>query len=110
MRNQNFDSSGPEGRIRGTANQIFDRYMAMARDALAAGDMVAAENYFQHAEHYYRIINVNGGNGQAQQPARPRGEGYSDDQSQGQQSDGSVEFAGDDEDDTDPADRPQPLV
>mgnify|MGYP003395763173 FL=1 len=111
-RNQNFDSSGPEGRIRGTANQIFDRYMAMARDALSAGDMVAAENYFQHAEHYYRIININGGggNGQPQQPPRPR-DGNGDEQQTypGELLGGAgSELLSDEE--ADPGDRPQPLV
>ncbi|MSO76990.1 MAG: DUF4167 domain-containing protein [Alphaproteobacteria bacterium] len=109
-RNQNFDSSGPEGRIRGTANQIFDRYLAMARDALSAGDMVAAENYFQHAEHYYRMININGGNGQPQQSPRPRGEGNADEQAYPGELMGAAgaELLGDDE--ADPGDRPQPLV
>ncbi len=48
-------------RIRGTASQIYDKYCALAHDANASGDRIAAENYLQHAEHYYRIHNANGG-------------------------------------------------
>ena len=54
--NRAFDSNGPDVRIRGTANQIYDKYLALARDATSAGDRVKAENYFQHAEHYFRVI------------------------------------------------------
>ncbi len=58
--NSTFESSGPEGKIRGSAYQVIDRYQALARDALSAGDRVAAENYFQHAEHYYRVLAATG--------------------------------------------------
>lgn len=54
---QNFDSNGPDVRIRGTAYQINEKYVALARDAAAAGDRVLAESYLQHAEHYQRFIN-----------------------------------------------------
>ncbi|MDP9196581.1 MAG: DUF4167 domain-containing protein [Pseudomonadota bacterium] len=56
LRHQNMDSNGPDVRIRGTPFQIHEKYMSLARDAKATGDNVAAENYFQHAEHYHRII------------------------------------------------------
>ncbi len=59
-RNSTFESSGPEGKIRGSAYQVIDRYQALARDALSAGDRVAAENYLQHAEHYYRVLAASG--------------------------------------------------
>lgn len=55
-RNQSFDSNGPSVRIRGTASQLQEKYLSMARDASSAGDRVMAENYFQHADHYYRIL------------------------------------------------------
>lgn len=55
-RHQIFDSNGPEIRIRGTAWQVYEKYLALARDAQASGDRVMAENYLQHGEHYYRII------------------------------------------------------
>lgn len=57
-RNQTFDSNGPEVRIRGNAYQVHEKYLTLARDASAAGDRVMSENYLQHAEHYYRIINA----------------------------------------------------
>lgn len=55
-RHQVFDSNGPDIRIRGTAWQVYEKYLSMARDAQGSGDRVQAENYLQHAEHYYRII------------------------------------------------------
>lgn len=57
-RNQIFDSNGPDVRIRGTAHQVCEKYLALAKDAQATGDIVQAENYLQHAEHYQRIINT----------------------------------------------------
>lgn len=53
-----FDSNGPDVRIRGTAHQVHEKYMALAKDADGAGDMILAESYRQHAEHYQRIINT----------------------------------------------------
>ncbi len=57
---RNFDSNGPDVKIRGSASSIFERYCQLARDANASGDRVAAENYLQHAEHYYRIMLAQG--------------------------------------------------
>ncbi len=51
-----FDSHGPEVRVRGTAQQVFDKYLALGRDATTTGDRIIAENMFQHAEHYSRIL------------------------------------------------------
>ena len=45
-------------RVRGNAHQLLEKYLALARDAQAAGDRIAAENYSQHAEHYFRTINA----------------------------------------------------
>jgi len=56
--NRALDSNGPDVRIRGTANQIYDKYTALARDASSAGDRVKAESYLQHAEHYFRLIRA----------------------------------------------------
>src|ERR1043165_1554977 len=53
---RNYESNGPDVKLRGTAAQIAQKYLSLARDALASGDMIAAESYFQHAEHYNRII------------------------------------------------------
>jgi hypothetical protein len=51
-----YESNGPDVKIRGTANHIADKYIQLARDAQSSGDPVAAENYYQHAEHYFRLI------------------------------------------------------
>ncbi len=59
-RGSTFESNGPEGKIRGTAFQVIEKYQALARDALSAGDRIGAENFFQHAEHYYRVVGANG--------------------------------------------------
>jgi len=53
---RSYESSGPDVKIRGNASHIAEKYSTLARDALSMGDPVTAENYFQHAEHYYRII------------------------------------------------------
>ncbi len=55
--NRVFDSSGPEGKVRGTPQQIIDKYNQLARDAQLAGDRVAVESFQQHAEHYSRILS-----------------------------------------------------
>lgn len=57
-RNQIYDSNGPDVRIRGTAHQVCEKYLALAKDAASVGDIVLAESYLQHAEHYQRIINI----------------------------------------------------
>ncbi|MBV8924930.1 MAG: DUF4167 domain-containing protein [Bradyrhizobium sp.] len=51
-----FESNGPDIKIRGTASHIAEKYLQLARDARSTGDPVAAENYYQHAEHYFRLI------------------------------------------------------
>jgi len=56
--NRHYESNGPDVRIRGSAQQILDKYMQYARDAQTAGDRVKAEGLFQHAEHYARIVAV----------------------------------------------------
>ena len=79
FRAQTFDSNGPEVRIRGNAFQVLEKYLALARDASSSGDRVAAENYYQHAEHYFRMINAN----QEQFPQqRPPQQGYQQGQPQ----------------------------
>ena len=54
--NRTFDSSGPEIKIRGSASHVYEKYLQLARDANSSGDRVMAENYLQHAEHYFRIM------------------------------------------------------
>lgn len=90
---RNYESNGPEVKIRGNARHIADKYLALARDAQVTGDRVTGENYLQHAEHYLRIIlaaqpaermsgrespvsarDENIGNSDAQEGAQKRGE------------------------------------
>ena len=54
--NRVFDSSGPEGKVRGTPQQIIEKYSQLHRDAQLSNDLVAAENFQQHAEHYARML------------------------------------------------------
>ena len=109
LRMQTFDSNGPDVRIRGSAYQVHEKYLQLARDASSSGDRIMAENYLQHAEHYYRIIAVvqeqqaandpNGGNRQY----RPDGQGYGQDYRGGQ---GGDDMGGDGGDE--PGDGQQP--
>ena len=55
--NRVFDSAGPEGKVRGTPQQIIDKYNSLAHDSQLSGDRVSAENFQQHAEHYQRILS-----------------------------------------------------
>lgn len=54
--NRVYESAGPEGKVRGTPQQIIDKYLTLARDAQTSGDRVVSENFLQHAEHYQRIL------------------------------------------------------
>ena len=73
-RGSTFESNGPEGKIRGTAFQVIEKYQALAQDALSSGDRIGAENFFQHAEHYYRVVAANGWDqrGQRQHGQQPQ--------------------------------------
>ncbi|UOM35850.1 DUF4167 domain-containing protein [Acuticoccus sp. I52.16.1] len=73
---RSYESNGPDVKIRGSALQVADKYAQLARDAQSAGDRVMAENYFQHAEHYYRIVAAAYEQSGQQQP---RGERHGDD-------------------------------
>jgi hypothetical protein len=64
-RTQVYDSNGPDVRIRGTAHQVAEKYLTLAKDAASSGDRVLAESYLQHAEHYQRMINSWGDDVQA---------------------------------------------
>lgn len=74
---RSYESNGPDVKIRGTASHIAEKYMSLARDALASGDMVTGESYLQHAEHYNRIIMA------AQAQAGPQGAQAGDQPSNG---------------------------
>ena len=75
-RNHVFDSSGPDLRIRGTAQQLFEKYLQLGRDATSGGDRVMAESYFQHAEHYFRILNAMAQAVQQSQPQQQQQQGH----------------------------------
>src|SRR6185369_3052636 len=97
---RSFESNGPDVKIRGTAAHIAEKYMSLARDALASGDMIAAESYFQHAEHYNRIIMA----AQSQfgpQPGGQPGEGGNGGYRPRWNADGSEDDGGSDFDSTD---------
>ena len=55
-----FESNGPDVKIRGTPSHIAEKYLQLARDAQTSGDPVAAENYYQHAEHYFKMSSDRG--------------------------------------------------
>lgn len=89
-RMQTFDSNGPSVKIRGNAYQVFERYVALAREAASAGDRIAAENLYQHAEHYFRVMNANG---DAQAHGHPRPMTPADTEMNGMESDGEQDEA-----------------
>jgi hypothetical protein len=98
-----YESNGPDVKIRGTAHHVAEKYMQLARDAQTSGDPVSAEGYFQHAEHYFRMIAV--AQAQFTQPNQQ--------QSQFQRPEGDSRDDFDDEDDdTGPTEQPhaQPYV
>lgn len=83
---RSYESNGPDVKIRGNAQTVAEKYLTLARDAQSAGDRVIAENYFQHAEHYNRIIATAQAQ-QAEQQARREQEQNDDNQSDDDQSD-----------------------
>jgi len=74
-----YESNGPDVKIRGTASHVAEKYIQLARDAQSSGDPVAAENYYQHAEHYFRLIAA------AQEQFRQQNPYYNQQQPQGAQ-------------------------
>ena len=75
-RGGNFDPNS--GRGRGNAQQLMDKYLALARDAASQGDRVSAENYYQHADHYYRVVYARNEQQEARRRAANNGNGRSD--------------------------------
>jgi hypothetical protein len=96
-----YESNGPDVKIRGTANHVAEKYLQLARDAQSSGDPVSAENYFQHAEHYFRLIAVANEQFRQQnpnfQPQRPEGGSGGNDQQFQQRNDDNFEDGGDDD-------------
>ena len=78
---RSYELNGPDVKVRGNAAHVAEKYMSLARDAQASGDVVAAENYLQHAEHYNRIVMAAQTQFQQSQPQFREGgeEGYDDD-------------------------------
>jgi hypothetical protein len=106
-RNHVFDSNGPDLRIRGTSQQLFEKYLQLGRDAMSSADRVMAESYFQHAEHYFRILNamnqaaqLQGQTNGAGPQRRPPYEGHGNEPQ-------AAEQQGADQDDEDEAPTPQ---
>lgn len=93
-----YESNGPDVKIRGTASHIAEKYIQLARDSQSSGDPVAAENYYQHAEHYFRLIAV------AQEQFRQQNPYYNNQQNpQGQTTpQGAADDNYDDDDDGQP--------
>ncbi len=95
--NRTYDSSGPEVKIRGSASHVYEKYLQLARDANSSGDRVMAENYLQHAEHYYRIIAASAAQQAqyaAQQAAMNGGQQHVGQQPQGQGGNGQPQQGG----------------
>ncbi len=92
-----YESNGPDVKIRGTASHIAEKYIQLARDSQSSGDPVAAENYYQHAEHYFRLIAA------AQEQFRQQNPYYNQQPQTGQSgAQGAADDNFDDEDDGQP--------
>jgi hypothetical protein len=92
-----YESNGPDVKIRGTAATIAEKYIQLARDAQSSGDPVAAENYYQHAEHYFRLIAA------AQEQLRQQNPGQYNQQQLGAQPGAADDTADDDDEDFQPS-------
>jgi hypothetical protein len=90
---QTFESNGPNVKIRGNAYQVFERYVTLAREAAASGDRIVAENFFQHAEHYFRIMSANGEANQhgTQRPMTPDDANVSERDGESSENDGLLQ-------------------
>jgi len=95
--NRSLDSNGPDVKIRGNANTIYEKYTTLARDAAASGNRIKAENYRQHAEHYLRLVNKLEATKQAQREEAEQArqaraeENNKDDTQSGEDTDGNSE-------------------
>src|SRR5579885_780157 len=83
-----FESNGPDIKIRGTASHVAEKYVQLARDARSSGDPVAAENYYQHAEHYFRLIAAAQEQFRQNQPQQPRSDADVSTSEDGEEEDG----------------------
>ena len=99
-----YESNGPDVKIRGTASHIAEKYIQLARDAQGSGDPVGAENYYQHAEHYFRLIAA------AQEQFRQQNPYYNQQQNQQPGQGGGVPQGAADADFDDGEDEGQPFI
>jgi len=101
-----YESNGPDVKIRGTAATIAEKYIQLARDAQSSGDPIAAENYYQHAEHYFRLIAA------AQEQFRQQNPGHFSQQQPGNAPQGADEALddGDDEFQSSPSGQSEPYA
>ena len=77
--NRVYESSGPEGKVRGTPQQIIEKYLSLARDKATSGDRVMSESFLQHAEHYVRILGAaQAASAPQQQPRKEEAEAAAD--------------------------------
>jgi hypothetical protein len=91
VQNRVFESAGPEGKVRGTPQQIIDKYLILARDAQTSGDRVMAENFLQHAEHYIRLLSAAQAQMEERRQQQGLGGGRSDYDDSGDDDDGDGE-------------------
>lgn len=102
---RSYESNGPDVKVRGTAQHVAEKYLQLARDAQSSGDPVAAENYFQHAEHYYRILLA-----AQEQMAQQFGHSFPPNRAFNEDADEGEEEGGDDEAQPFPQGSPQPEI
>jgi hypothetical protein len=93
-----YESNGPDVKIRGTASHIAEKYIQLARDAQSSGDPIAAENYYQHAEHYFRLIAAAQEQFRQQNPYYNQQQPHQQQGAPGGQQGGDEGFEGDDDD------------
>ncbi len=117
--NRVYESNGPDVKVRGTAQTVADKYLQLARDAASSGDIVKAESFYQHAEHYLRIVAASLPAGQQGQQRRSmydddnyedgdEGDGGGDDGPEMRHQQASHDAGSEQGDDTDAEPRPQP--
>jgi hypothetical protein len=104
-RNQSYESNGPDVKVRGNAQQVVEKYLTLARDAMLSGDRIDAESYYQFAEHYYRIMNANAANEQQRQQQNPSNDQQGGDNGQNNQNADNGNRGGDQQADADDSPR-----
>ncbi|GLQ16476.1 DUF4167 domain-containing protein [Maritalea porphyrae] len=108
---RSYESNGPDVKVRGNPATIAEKYVQLARDAQASGDSVMAENYFQHAEHYFRIISAAQAQSQARQEERERAQAERQEQNPGENQQADADSAkADDASDAAEAESPEAMA